>query len=349
MHLVFSLVKRWVMGTLHGSISPEHMPAYFDEWVFRFNRRNSRSRGLLFQRLLQQAVEGDALTDNELRKAGRTRPPPPPPDRERMRPPSLEREDSGLPCGATSKPKHSHRLRQRDGDPTHRKQRIAAVTNNDHHVTTTTSSPPMTPTSSNNATVNNLDAIRDEATGLWVSRTEVAEIPFTAFASAKASEQVPGRLVVRRIPDAGAPAGPDQASLFAVWRFHAFHATVPEDQMDTVAAAKTHRGHAIIEQVFDASRAPPSPTCHPGGSTPPPRGSSSRSSHSPRARAAGTIASGARTRATFATIRRRISGLPARLATSVRRITTHLPTAWPCNSWQAIFNATLGPPALATT
>ena len=84
------------MGTLHGSISPEHMPAYFDEWVFRFNRRNSRSRGLLFQRLLRQAVEGDALTYNELRTAGRTRPPPPP-DRERMRPPSLEREASGLP------------------------------------------------------------------------------------------------------------------------------------------------------------------------------------------------------------------------------------------------------------
>ena len=96
-HLVFSLVKRWVMGTLDGSISPEHMPASFDEWVFRFNRRNSRSRGLLFQRLLQQAVEGDALTYNELRKARRTRPPPPPPDRERMRPPSLERKDPGLP------------------------------------------------------------------------------------------------------------------------------------------------------------------------------------------------------------------------------------------------------------
>ncbi len=98
MHLVFSLVKRWVMGTLHGSISPERMPAYFDEWVFRFNRRKSRSRGRHFQRLLQQAVEGDALTYNELRKARRTRPPPPPPpDRERMRPPSLEREESGLP------------------------------------------------------------------------------------------------------------------------------------------------------------------------------------------------------------------------------------------------------------
>ena len=96
-HLVFSLVKRWVMGTLHGSVSPEHIQAYFDEWVFRFNRRNSRSRGLLFQRLLQQAVEGDALTYKELRKAGRTRPAPPPPVRARMLPPSLELEETGLP------------------------------------------------------------------------------------------------------------------------------------------------------------------------------------------------------------------------------------------------------------
>lgn len=101
--LVLSLVKRWVMGTLHGSISPEHMPAYFDEWVFRFNRRNSRSRGLLFQRLLQQAVDGDALTYNDLRKAGRTRPPPPPPGRARQPPPSLDLGDTGLPWRGTDK------------------------------------------------------------------------------------------------------------------------------------------------------------------------------------------------------------------------------------------------------
>lgn len=40
-HRVFSLVKRWVMGTLQGSVSPEHLQSYFDEWVFRFNRRRS--------------------------------------------------------------------------------------------------------------------------------------------------------------------------------------------------------------------------------------------------------------------------------------------------------------------
>ena len=52
-HRVFSLVKRWVMGTMQGSVSREHVQAYFDEWVFRFNRRNSRSRGLLFHTLLR--------------------------------------------------------------------------------------------------------------------------------------------------------------------------------------------------------------------------------------------------------------------------------------------------------
>ena len=74
MHLVFSLVKRWVMGTMQGSVSPEHVQAYFDEWVFRFNRRHSRSRGLLLHTLLRQAVDGQPVTYRSLRKAGRTRP-----------------------------------------------------------------------------------------------------------------------------------------------------------------------------------------------------------------------------------------------------------------------------------
>jgi len=49
--------------------------------VFRFNRRHSRSRGLLFHRLMEQAVMGDAITHKELRKASRTRPAPAPPHR----------------------------------------------------------------------------------------------------------------------------------------------------------------------------------------------------------------------------------------------------------------------------
>ncbi len=51
-----SLVKRWILGTHHGSVQPEHLDAYLDEFVFRFNRRTSSSRGMLFYRLLQQAV-----------------------------------------------------------------------------------------------------------------------------------------------------------------------------------------------------------------------------------------------------------------------------------------------------
>ena len=61
-HRVFSLVKRWLMGTMQGSVSPEHMQAYFDEWVFRFNRRNARSRGLPFHTLLLNAVQDQPVT-----------------------------------------------------------------------------------------------------------------------------------------------------------------------------------------------------------------------------------------------------------------------------------------------
>jgi transposase-like protein len=89
-HLVFSLVKRWLMGTIQGSISPEHVQAYLDEWVFRFNRRRSRSRGLLFHTLLSHAVGAGPITYNDLRKAGRTRPPPRPARGARAAPPSLD-------------------------------------------------------------------------------------------------------------------------------------------------------------------------------------------------------------------------------------------------------------------
>jgi transposase-like protein len=56
-HLAISLLKRWLGGTHHGAVSPEHLDAYLDEFVFRFNRRRSEHRGLLFLRLLQNAVQ----------------------------------------------------------------------------------------------------------------------------------------------------------------------------------------------------------------------------------------------------------------------------------------------------
>lgn len=96
-HRVFSLVKRWLMGTLQGSVSPEHVQAYFDEWVFRFNRRTSRSRGLLFHTLLRHAVEGQPVTYRSLRKAGRTRPAPAPARGARSLPSSLDVGRPDLP------------------------------------------------------------------------------------------------------------------------------------------------------------------------------------------------------------------------------------------------------------
>jgi transposase-like protein len=55
-HRVFSLIKRWVLGTHQGSVSSKHLPAYLEEFTFRFNRRKAKNRTLLFQRLIQGTV-----------------------------------------------------------------------------------------------------------------------------------------------------------------------------------------------------------------------------------------------------------------------------------------------------
>jgi len=175
------------------------------------------------------------------------------------------------------------------------------------------------------------DAIYDESSGRWISRAEVAEIAFTAFSSKKASQQVPGRLVVRRIPDLN-PTGGGQATLFDVWRFHAFFTTT---DLDTVTADKTHRGHAVIEQVHADLK-------------------SSALAHLPSGRfsanaawlvlavmafnltrAAATLTGPRLAKARTATIRRTLITVPARIASSARRLTLHLPRGWP---WEAAWN-----------
>ena len=55
-HRVASLLKRWFLGTLQGGVQHRHLDYYLDEFMFRFNRRSSQSRGLLFYRLMQQAA-----------------------------------------------------------------------------------------------------------------------------------------------------------------------------------------------------------------------------------------------------------------------------------------------------
>lgn len=74
-HLVASQLKRWLLGTHQGAVHPSHLDYYLDEFTFRFNRRSSRSRGKLFQRMLEHAVALQPVQSKDLR-GGRRIPPP---------------------------------------------------------------------------------------------------------------------------------------------------------------------------------------------------------------------------------------------------------------------------------
>ena len=197
-------------------------------------------------------------------------------------------------------------------------------------------------------TIEYTDAVYDELAGRWVSRAEVTEIEFTAFSAQKKTDQVPGRLIVRRIPDfnAAKKAAAGQGTLFDVWRFHAFFTTADPGVLDTVAADKTHRGHAIIEQVHADLKG--SALAHlPSGMF------AANAAWLVLAvmafnltRATGVLAGPRLAKATTGTMRRKLINVPARVATSGRRITLHLPTAWPWQTaWTALFDRVSDPPA----
>ena len=158
------------------------------------------------------------------------------------------------------------------------------------------------------------DAIFDEDTGRWISTAEVAEIPFTAFTSRRNDQQVPGRLIVRRIPDLNPKTTDGQTTLFDTWRFHAFFTTTRAAEADTVTADQVHRRHAIIENVHADLKH--SALAHlPSGRF------SANSAWLVLAciafnltRAAATIAGGTLTKATTGTIRRTLISIPARIA-----------------------------------
>jgi transposase-like protein len=63
-HRVASLLRRWILGTHQGGV--RQIEPYLEEFVFRFNRRRSTCRGLLFYRLLQLAVKIDPVTAREI-------------------------------------------------------------------------------------------------------------------------------------------------------------------------------------------------------------------------------------------------------------------------------------------
>lgn len=65
-HRVASLLKRWILGTHQGAITANHLQSYLEEFTFRFNRRTSRSRGLVFCRLLEQAAVTGPVTESDV-------------------------------------------------------------------------------------------------------------------------------------------------------------------------------------------------------------------------------------------------------------------------------------------
>jgi transposase-like protein len=65
-HLIASLVKRWLMGTHQGAVTTKHLSYYLDVYAFRFNRRLSTHRGKLFYRLMQQAVTTEPVPHHKI-------------------------------------------------------------------------------------------------------------------------------------------------------------------------------------------------------------------------------------------------------------------------------------------
>lgn len=101
-HRVASLAKRWLLRTDQGSVDAAHLPSYLDEFVSRFNRRHSRTRGMVFYRVLELAVAHEPVRYRDLIANPRPREVPPIPPTSRGHPPSLERPPANRPGRATS-------------------------------------------------------------------------------------------------------------------------------------------------------------------------------------------------------------------------------------------------------
>src|SRR5450759_1240897 len=191
------------------------------------------------------------------------------------------------------------------------------------------------------------NAVWDEAEQRLISDAEIAEVPFTAFTSRRTADHISGRLIVRRVKrlnptakTATSVAGDDrQGELFALYRYHAVFTDSP---LTLVQAEKTHRAHAIIEQVHADLRS--GPLAHlPSGSF------AANSAWLVLAAIAFTLTRApSRLASAFhatGTIRAQLINIPARLARSARRLRMHLPQHWPWEqAWSQLFQATLAPP-----
>jgi len=67
-HRIASLLKRWLLGTHQSYLNKNKLEYYLDEYVFRYNRRTSKSRGLLFLRLIEQGVKAEPISYEKIIK-----------------------------------------------------------------------------------------------------------------------------------------------------------------------------------------------------------------------------------------------------------------------------------------
>ena len=200
------------------------------------------------------------------------------------------------------------------------------------------------------------NAVWDHDEQRLISDAEIAEISYTAFTSRRKADHIEARLIVRRVKQLnptgtkpktgnGKETTAEQQELFSLYRYHAVFSDSP---LILVQAEKTHRGHAIIEQVHADLKN--GPLAHlPSGSF---QANAAWLVMAAIAfnltRAAGCLASAFHARATTGTIRAQLINVPARLAHSARKLRLHLPKHWPWEpAWTQLFDATLGPPLTA--
>jgi hypothetical protein len=175
------------------------------------------------------------------------------------------------------------------------------------------------------------DAFVDADTGELISDAQVAQIPYTAFASRSKKWRVEGVLTVRRVKRLNPQQARGQGELLELWRHHAVFRTSPYEMLQ---AESQHRGHAVVEQLIADAKG--SALAHlPSGSFAANAAWATlwAIAHN-LTRATGALASRFHAKATTATIRAQLINVPARLARSARRLRLHLPQHWP---WQPAF------------
>jgi Transposase DDE domain group 1 len=188
-------------------------------------------------------------------------------------------------------------------------------------------------------------AIWDDQLGAWISDAEVAEVPYTAFASKK-GQAVTARLIVRRVRDLNKQAGAGQDELFPVWRYHAVFTDSP---FELIQAEGQHRDHAVVEQVFADVTSGPLAHMPSGVFAANAAWLSIAAMAHNLLRAAGALASLPFAKARAATIRRDLIAVAARTARHGRgHLTLHLPEGWHReHEWLNLLAAACGPPAAA--